>query len=70
MFPQFVTKVRVVGNTFATLLGCNIEGEECGRDVAFSQVFTGSFEAAETAGASEADRPIAIAIIKVRFIMG
>jgi hypothetical protein len=69
IFPQLVTKVKVVGKTRATFFGCTTDGAACGFDVAFSQIFTGSFGAAETAGANEADRPIAIAITKVRFIM-
>ncbi len=59
----------MVGNVLATLFGCKIEGDECGLEVALLQIFTGSLVDAETAGASETARTIAVAITKVRFIM-
>jgi hypothetical protein len=69
MSPQLVTKVNVVGKVFATVLGCNTEGDVCGLAVALLQIFTGSLVAAETAGARDTDRRIADAITKVRFMM-
>jgi hypothetical protein len=64
-----VTKVNVVGKVFATLFGCNTEGDVCGFEVALLQIFTGSLVAAETAGARDTARTIADTITKVRFIM-
>ena len=59
----------MVGNVLATLFGCKTEGDECGLEVALLQIFTGSLVDAETAGARETARIIAVAITKVRFIM-
>jgi hypothetical protein len=69
MFPQLVMKVKVVGNTLAIVFGWAIDGDACGFEFALVHFFTGSLVAAETVGASEAARTIAVAITKVRFIM-
>jgi len=61
--------VNVVGKDLATVFGCKTEGDECGLEVALLQIFTGSLADAETAGASDTARTIAVAITKVRFIM-
>lgn len=59
----------MVGKDFETFFGCKTEGDACGLDVALLQIFTGSLVVAETAGAKETARTIAVAITKVRFIM-
>ena len=60
----------MVGKDLATVFGCKTEGDECGLEVALLQIFTGSLGAAETVGASETAKTIAVAVTKVRFIMG
>ena len=69
MFPQLVMKVKVVGKTLAIVFGWAIDGDACGLEFALVHFFTGSLVAAETVGASETARTIAVAITKVRFIM-
>ena len=69
MFPQLVMKVKVVGKTLAMVFGCGIDGAACAFAVTFVHFFTGSLVAAETVGASDTARTIAVAITKVRFIM-
>ena len=59
----------MVGKDLATVFGCAIDGDVCGFAVTFLQIFTGSLVAAETVGASETARTIAVAMTKVRFIM-
>ena len=62
-------KVKVVGKTLAILFGLAIDGAACAFAVIFVHFFTGSLVAAETVGASETARKIAVVITKVRFIM-
>jgi hypothetical protein len=62
-------KVKVVGRTLAMVFGWAIDGDACGLEFALVHFFTGSLVDAETAGASETARIIAVAITKVRFIM-
>ena len=62
-------KVKVDGKTFAMVFGWAIDGDACGLEFALVHFFTGSLVAAETAGARETAKTIAVAITKVRFIM-
>ena len=63
-------KVKVVGRTLDTVFGCIIEGDECGREVALVQIFTGSLGAADAAGARVTATPMTVATTNTCFMMG